>query len=133
MLLLEHKPGCFREMKLTAIALLAPLLLGQAQAQMPQMQPAPQQQQQQSAPPALPANAMAIAAVVNEDVITVYDVQSRTGVFIATSGLENTPEMQRRLLPQVVQGLIDEHLKLQEAKRLKIETTETEVRQAVDM
>jgi peptidyl-prolyl cis-trans isomerase SurA len=76
---------------------------------------------------------MAIAAVVNEDVITMFDVQSRLAMFISTSGLENTPEMQRRLLPQVVQGLIDERLKVQEARRLKIDTTEQEVREAVTL
>ena len=88
-------------------------------------------------PAAMPApsgaGTMAIAAVVNEDVITMYDVQSRVAMFMATSGMENSPEMQRRLIPQVVQALIDERLKLQEAKRLKIETPDTEVRQSVDL
>ncbi len=77
--------------------------------------------------------AMGIAAVVNEDIITVFDVQSRLGMFMATSGIENSPDIQRRLLPQVIQSLIEERLKLQEAKRLKITTTEPEVRQAVDL
>jgi len=77
------------------------------------------------------AGAMGIAAVVNEDIITVFDVQSRLGMFIATSGIENTPDIQRRLLPQVIQSLIEERLKIQEAKRLKISTTEPEVREAV--
>lgn len=76
---------------------------------------------------------MGIAAVVNEDIITVFDVQSRLGLFIATSGIENTPDIQRRILPQVIQGLIEERLKLQEARRLKIVTTEPEVRDAVSM
>ncbi len=76
---------------------------------------------------------MGIAAVVNEDIITVFDVQSRLGMFMATSGLENTPDLQRRVLPQVIQSLIEERLKLQEAKRLKITTTEPEVRNAVEM
>jgi peptidyl-prolyl cis-trans isomerase SurA len=84
-----------------------------------------------------PANAqdgaMGIAAVVNEDIITVFDVQSRLGMFVATSGMENTPDIQRRILPQVIQSLIEERLKLQEARRLKITTTEPEVRQAVDL
>lgn len=75
---------------------------------------------------------MGIAAVVNEDIITVYDVQARMGMFMATSGLENTPDLQRRVLPQVLQSLIEERLKLQEAKRLKIVTTEPEVRAAVE-
>jgi peptidyl-prolyl cis-trans isomerase SurA len=77
--------------------------------------------------------AMGIAAVVNEDIITVFDVQARLGLFIATSGIENTPDIQRRLLPQVIQSLIEERLKLQEAKRLKITTTEPEVRQALEL
>ena len=34
------------------------------------------------------ANAMSIAAVVNEDIITVFDVQARLGLYMATSGLE---------------------------------------------
>jgi peptidyl-prolyl cis-trans isomerase SurA len=79
------------------------------------------------------AGAMGIAAVVNEDIITVFDVQSRLGLFIATSGIENTPDIQRRILPQVIQGLIEERLKLQEARRLKIVTTEPEVRDAVGL
>jgi peptidyl-prolyl cis-trans isomerase SurA len=77
-------------------------------------------------------NAMSIAAVVNEDIITVYDVQARLGLFLATSGLDNTPEMQRRLIPQVVDALVEDHLKLQEAKRLKITTTDAEIRQSLD-
>jgi peptidyl-prolyl cis-trans isomerase SurA len=86
-----------------------------------------------AAPTRAQQNAMGIAAVVNEDVITVFDVQSRLGMFVATAGIENTPENQRRILPQVIQSLIEERLKLQEAKRLKITTTEPEVRNAVDM
>jgi len=91
------------------------------QSQQPQ-----QQQRQQAAPP------MGIAAVVNEDIITVYDVQSRLALFMATSGMENTQENQRRVIPQVIQSLIEERLKMQEAKRLEIAITEAEVRQAVD-
>ena len=44
----------------------------------------------------------------------------RDGLFLASSGMEDSPELERRLMPQVVQSLIDERLKLQEAKRLKI-------------
>jgi peptidyl-prolyl cis-trans isomerase SurA len=40
--------------------------------------------------------------------------------------------MQRRLIPEVLQGLIGERLKLQEARKLKLGTTDQEVRQAVD-
>jgi len=74
---------------------------------------------------------MGIAAVVNEDVITVFDVQSRLQLFMTTAGVQNTPEMQQRLLPQVVDALIEERIKMQEAERLEIETTEDEIRNAV--
>ncbi len=88
-----------------------------------------------AAKPAAPAagqGGMTIAAVVNEDIITVFDVQSRMGMVMVTSGLENTADIQRRLMPQVVDALIEERLKLQEAARLKIQTTEAEIRQQVD-
>ena len=75
--------------------------------------------------------AMGIAAVVNEDVITAFDVQSRMGFFLITSGVQNTRETQQRLIPQIVDSLVEERLKLQEAKRLEIETTEEEIRDAV--
>ena len=92
---------------------------------------APQGRPPQAAAPAS-ANGMTIAAVVNEDIISVFDVQSRIDTVIATSGLENTADIRTRLLPQVVDILIDERLKLQEAAHLKIKTTEAEIRQSVD-
>jgi peptidyl-prolyl cis-trans isomerase SurA len=87
-----------------------------------------------SSGPAQPqgANAMSIAAVVNEDIITVFDVQARLGLYMATSGLENTADIRQRLMPQVVNALIDDRLKLQEARRLKLVTPEAEIRQSVD-
>ncbi len=75
--------------------------------------------------------ATGIAAVVNEDIITVFDVQSRVGLFLITSGLQNTADVQQRIIPQVVDTLIEERLKIQEAKRLEIVTTEEEIRGAV--
>ncbi len=74
---------------------------------------------------------MAIAAVVNEDVITMFDVQSRLALVITTSGLENNADIQRRLLPQVIDILIEERLKVQEARKQKIETHDQEIRDAV--
>ena len=76
---------------------------------------------------------MGIAAVVNEDIVTVFDVQSRLGLFLVTAGIQNTPDVQRRLLPQVVDALIEERLKIQEALRLEIATTEEEISNAVAM
>ena len=79
-----------------------------------------------------PTNSMSIAAIVNEDIITVYDVQSRLALYLATSGLDDTPDVRRRLMPQVVNALIDEHLQTQEAKKDKVTVSDAEIRQSVD-
>ena len=94
----------------------------QAQAPFSSLAPAPAPQAQGS---------VAIAAVVNEDVITMFDVQSRTALFIATSGLEDSAEMRQRLVPQVVDVLIEDRLKLQEAAKQKIMTNDQEVRESL--
>ncbi len=68
-----------------------------------------------------------IAAVVNEDVISAYDLLNRIRLVMLTSRLPNTPEIQRRLSSQVLRNLIDERLQLQEAKRLKIDVPDKEL------
>lgn len=78
-------------------------------------------------------DAVRIAAVVNEDVISLFDVQSRIQLFLVTSGIEDTIEVRQRLLPQVMNALIEEKLKLQEARNEEIETTENEVLNAVQL
>lgn len=72
-----------------------------------------------------------IAAVVNEEVISVFDVQQRMRLLIASSGLPDTPETQRRIGPQVLRSLIDEALQKQEAERLNIRVTETDMAEAI--
>lgn len=72
-----------------------------------------------------------IAAVVNDDVISVYDLMARTRLAIISSGLEDTPEIQRRLAPQVLRSLIDEKLQLQEARRLNITISKDEIAEAI--
>lgn len=73
-----------------------------------------------------------IAAVVNEDVISMYDLNARITLAMALSKMPNTRETRQRLAPQVLRGLIDEKLKLQEAKRLNIAVPKTEVDQTVE-
>lgn len=68
-----------------------------------------------------------IAAVVNDDVITSLDLEERRALVIASAGLEDTPQVRKRLTPQIVQNLIAERLQMQEAKRLSISITKQEV------
>lgn len=72
-----------------------------------------------------------IAAIVNNDVISMYDLISRLRMVIAVSNLPDTPETRRRLAGQILRSLIDEHLKLQEAKRLNIKVSKKELDDAI--
>ena len=74
---------------------------------------------------------MRIAAVVNDDVVSVYEVQSRIRLLLVTSGLPPTPEMTQRLQGQVLRMLIDERLQFQEAQRLGITVPDSEVEAAI--
>lgn len=82
-----------------------------------------------SAPDALAQQAQAgrIAAVVNEEPITVTDVEGRLQLAIVSSGLPDSPETRQRLLPQVLRLLTDEALQVQEARERNLTVTEDEL------
>lgn len=61
-----------------------------------------------------------IAAIVNDEVISVQDLGERLSLALASAGLENRPDIRRRLASQVLRGLVDEKLKSQEARRLNV-------------
>ncbi len=79
------------------------------------------------ATPAPAQDVQRIAAVVNEEVISVFDVQQRMRLLISSAGLPNNAETQRRIAPQVLRGLIDEALQNQEAARLNIRITQRDI------
>lgn len=84
------------------------------------------------APDAYAQNTQRIAAVVNDDVISVYDLETRLSLVIKTSQLPDRPEVKRRIAPQVLRRLIDERIQMQEARRLDIEVTEADVEGALN-
>lgn len=71
-----------------------------------------------------------IAAIVNDEVISRYDVEQRVGLVITTSRLADTPDMRRRLRRRVLRSLIDESLQLQAAKRHSIRIGKSDMAQA---
>lgn len=71
-----------------------------------------------------------IAAIVNDEVISRYDVEQRVGLVITTSRLADTPDMRRRLRRRVLRSLIDESLQLQAAKRHSIRIGKSDLAQA---
>lgn len=81
----------------------------------------------------LPARAaqVAIAAIVGEDVITTTDVSERRDLVMATAGIPPTVENQQKIMPRIVQSLIDEALQLQEAKNQSVSVTDEELNKAI--
>lgn len=72
-----------------------------------------------------------IAATVNEDIVSEYDLQARLQVVIFSSGLRPTPQLRKRLSQQVLRNLIDERLQLQEAKKRNVKVTKSNLRKAI--
>ncbi|MCP4330063.1 MAG: hypothetical protein GY791_16680 [Alphaproteobacteria bacterium] len=68
-----------------------------------------------------------IAAVVNEDAISVYDLLARLRMVVLTTNLPDNAQTRNSLAPQILRTLIDERLQLQEAERLSIGVDDEEV------
>ena len=68
-----------------------------------------------------------IAAIVNDKVISTFDLQERIQLIIFSAGLPNNNKQKRSLAPQVLRDLIDETLKNEEAERLNIRVTNKEI------
>lgn len=84
-----------------------------------------------AAPAARAQEALRIAAVVNDEIISVYDLGARLRIALFSSRLEDTPENRRRMGPPVLRALVDERLQMQEAKRLNIALSDDELAQTV--
>jgi peptidyl-prolyl cis-trans isomerase SurA len=82
--------------------------------------------------PARSADEQRIAAVVNDDVITVRDLNERLQLVMLTSGIRDSEQARSRLAPQVLRGLVEETLQLQEAKRLNLEVDQSEIDNALN-
>ncbi len=70
---------------------------------------------------------MGIAAIVNEEIISAFDLQARTRMTIVTSGLQDDPRQRSRLESQILKSLIDERLQLQEAEKQNIKVSDAEI------
>ena len=75
--------------------------------------------------------ASGIVAVVNESIISSADLKARLKLAVMSAGMPDSPEVQKKLLPQVLRGLIDEQLQLQEGKKQNISVTAEDVSRAM--
>jgi peptidyl-prolyl cis-trans isomerase SurA len=85
-----------------------------------------------TAPAAHAQDELKIAAVVNDDVITQLDVYMRLRLAMLSAHLQDSPDIRQRLLPQVMRTLIDDHLKLQEAKSEGVTVGDGDVNNRID-
>ena len=71
-----------------------------------------------------------IAAIVNDELITAYDLESRIRLVVFSTRLPNTIDTRRRISSQVLRTLIDERLQMQEAKRRNISVSRRDLQRA---
>ena len=72
-----------------------------------------------------------IVASVNDDAITDFDIDARARLLLAASNAQPNAASISRASRSALDELIDERLKLQEAKRLNIGATDDEIKTAV--
>ena len=79
-----------------------------------------------------PDDSDGIAATVNDESISDYELRQRMALFIATSGLHPTAEDLKRIRSQTLDRLEDEKIQLQEAVKKHITVSPVEVDKAVN-
>lgn len=62
-----------------------------------------------------------VAAVVNDDIISSYDLMQRMRLLMITSGMQPTQENLPQLEQEALRSLIDEHVQMQELRRVEKE------------
>ena len=72
-----------------------------------------------------------IAAVVNDEIISNFDLDQRIRLVLSSGGTEANAQLGNQLKSQVLTGLVDERLQIQEARRLNIDVRDDEVDGAV--
>ena len=77
--------------------------------------------------PVAAQNAEGVAAIVNDNVISTFDVRQRAALILVSAGLQATPELTQRANAQALRDLIDERLQLEEAARYEISIADEQV------
>jgi peptidyl-prolyl cis-trans isomerase SurA len=77
-------------------------------------------------------NENGVAAIVNDQIVSIYDLRQRLALVIATSGMQPTAATIKRLRPQILDQLKTEKLELEEAQRKNITVSPTEVDKEIE-
>ena len=83
------------------------------------------------AAPAAAQTVSQIVATVNRESISLHDLENRMRLLNLGGRLPEAGEARRRIVDDVLRGLINERLQLQEAKRLRVEVPNSELAEAL--
>jgi peptidyl-prolyl cis-trans isomerase SurA len=72
-----------------------------------------------------------IAAIVNDQIISEYDLQLRLKLVEAVTRVPESPADLKRMHEQVLRNMVDEKLQLQEAKKKEVTVSDKEIQDAV--
>ncbi len=72
-----------------------------------------------AAPPPKPHLSESVAALVNDDPISSYDLRQRMRLLVATTGVQPTQDNIPQIEQEALRGLVDEHLEMQEVKTIE--------------
>jgi peptidyl-prolyl cis-trans isomerase SurA len=73
-----------------------------------------------------------VIALVNDEIISSYDLRQRMLLLIATSGVQPTEQNLPAIQQQALRSLVDEHLEMQEIKHWDVKVDEKEVEDEID-
>ena len=77
------------------------------------------------------AETLQIVAVVNNDIITSYDFYNRVNMALVNTGLKKNQENFQKVAPIIIQGLIEETLKVQASRSIGLNMSDKEIDQAI--
>jgi peptidyl-prolyl cis-trans isomerase SurA len=86
-----------------------------------------------AASPAVAQETDRIAAVVNDEIVSLRELEGRLRMALLYSGIPDSMDGRRRVAPQVLRKMIDERLQMQEANRLKISLSPSEIEAGIAM
>ncbi|WP_421995177.1 peptidylprolyl isomerase [Roseococcus sp.] len=84
-----------------------------------------------AAPAAAAPGSNRILAVINGEVVTQAEINSRARLFAMNTGVSVSPEVLDRLRPQVLRLAIDEKLRIQEVQRRRIAVSDSDIAEAI--
>lgn len=79
-----------------------------------------------------PTRGEGVVAIVNDQVISTYDLNQRMGLIILSAGIQPTPEVMDQIQAQALRSLEDERLQMSELKERKVTVDPRDVDAALE-